>query len=280
MRPFPRLSASSPILPGASLGNITEVGSIGNSSYQRACGCRRISALSRGLQFNALLHLSKSIDYNSLNSQGIVVQDSFNVADSDTRPSDFDARHRFVINALYDLPFSGNWLKDGWQIGVIVQAQSGNPINIVTGINTFTGVTNTLRPDLVGDPAIVGEPSQWFDNSVCDPRIAGSCTASSVFALPVSPAGVFHFGNLGRNRVIGPGFSNTDLSLIKNTRVGPTQLQFRVEAFNLFNHANFGQPGRIAAVGSTAFGVITNTRFPTGDSGSARQIQLAVKALF
>ncbi len=185
-----------------------------------------------------------------------------------------------MINALYDLPFSGNWLKDGWQIGVIVQAQSGNPISIVTGINTFTGVTNTLRPDLVGDPAIVGEPSQWFENSVCDPRIAGSCTASSVFALPVSPAGAFHFGSLGRNRVIGPGFSNTDLSLIKNTRVGPTQLQFRVEAFNLFNHANFGQPGRIAAVGSTAFGVITNTRFPTGDSGSARQIQLAVKALF
>jgi hypothetical protein len=101
-----------------------------------------------------------------------------------------------------------------------------------------------------------------------------------VFALPVSPAGAFHFGNLGRNAILGPGFSNTDLSLIKNTRVGPTQLQLRVEAFNLFNRANFGQPGRIAAVGSTAFGVITNTRFPTGDSGSARQIQFALKALF
>ncbi|PYQ20754.1 MAG: hypothetical protein DMF81_17680, partial [Acidobacteria bacterium] len=115
----------------------------------------------------------------------------------------------------------------------------------------------------------------------CDPRIAGSCTSSSVFALPVSPGGVFHFGNLGRNAVIGPGFNNTDLSLIKNTKLsGNARLQLRVEVFDLFNHANLGQPGRIAAVGSTAFGVITNTRFPTGDSGSARQVQFALKLLF
>jgi hypothetical protein len=53
-----------------------------------------------------------------------------------------------------------------------------------------------------------------------------------------------------------------------------------VEAFNIFNQANLGLPGRIATVGSTSFGVITNTRFPTGDSGSARQVQFAIKALF
>ena len=57
-------------------------------------------------------------------------------------------------------------------------------------------------------------------------------------------------------------------------------MQLRVEAFNIFNQANLGLPGRVAAVGSTSFGVITNTRFPTGDSGSARQIQFAIKALF
>ena len=50
--------------------------------------------------------------------------------------------------------------------------------------------------------------------------------------------------------------------------------------FNLFNTANYGQPTRIATVGSTSFGVITNTRFPTGDSGSARQVQFAAKVLF
>ena len=72
-----------------------------------------------------------------------------------------------------------------------------------------------------------------------------------------------------------------DFSLIKRTPLGTSaRLELRLEAFNLFNHPNFGQPGRIAAVGSTSFGVITTTRFPTGDSGSARQIQLAAKVLF
>jgi hypothetical protein len=139
----------------------------------------------------------------------------------------------------------------------------------------------TLRPDLIGDPRIIGSPNQWFDNTVCDPRVAGSCTSSSVFALPVSASGLFHFGNLARNAIYGPGFSNTDLSLIKNIRLaGSAGVQVRVEAFDVFNHANFGQPGRTATVGSTSFGVITNTRFPTGDSGSSRQVQFALKMLF
>jgi hypothetical protein len=102
-----------------------------------------------------------------------------------------------------------------------------------------------------------------------------------VFALPVNAAGVFHFGNLGRNAILGPGFGNTDFSVIKNlTIAGSARLQFRIEAFNIFNQANLGLPGRVAAVGSTSFGVITNTRFPTGDSGSARQVQFALKVLF
>src|SRR5207249_11309865 len=129
--------------------------------------------------------------------------------------------------------------------------QSGSPFNVITNINTFTGVAS-LRPDLVGDPARIGSVNQWFANTVCDPRIAsgaGSCGPDAVFALPVSPSGVFHFGNLGRNAIVGPKFSNTDLSLLKNITVtGPARVQLRVEVFNLFNQANFGQPGRIATV--------------------------------
>ena len=53
--------------------------------------------------------------------------------------------------------------------------------------------------------------------------------------------------------------------------------QFRAEIFDLFNHANFGQPGNM--VGSPAFGRITNTRFPTGESGSSRQVQFALKLI-
>ena len=279
VRPFPTLSPSSPINPGAPLGNITEIDSLGLSNYN-GLWLSANQRLSKGLQFNASYTFSKSTDYNSLNSQGVVVQDSYDIAGSKAL-SDYDARHRFVANAIYELPFSGNALVSGWQLGAIVQVQSGNPISIVTNVGTFTGVANTLRPDLVGTPTIIGTPNQWFSNAVCDPRISGSCTSSSVFALPVSAGGTFHFGDLGRNALIGPGFTNVDLSLVKRTPIGGgARVELRLEAFNVLNHPNFGQPGRIATVGSTSFGVITNTRFATGDSGSARQIQFAVKALF
>ena len=69
--------------------------------------------------------------------------------------------------------------------------------------------------------------------------------------------------------------------MIKNVALtGSARVQLRLEVFNLFNQANLGQPGRTATVGSTSFGVISNTRFPTGDSGSARQVQFAAKFLF
>jgi hypothetical protein len=72
-----------------------------------------------------------------------------------------------------------------------------------------------------------------------------------------------------------------DLSITKNTPIGGARrVQLRIEVFNLFNTANLGQPVRILTVPSTSFGTITNTRFPTGDSGSARQVQFAAKYLF
>jgi hypothetical protein len=282
VRPFPKLSATSPILPGSNLGNVAETGSLGWSHYKGLWVTANQRPI-KGLQFNASYTLAKSTDTNSLSNNVIVLQDSNNIADSEG-PSDFDVRHRFVINAIYELPFKGNRAVEGWQVGVISQAQTGSPVNIVTAISTFTGVNNSLRPDLVGNPTIVGSPTQWFNNAVCDPSAttgAGVCGPSSVFALPVAANGAFHFGNLGRNAVVGPGFGNTDLSIIKNVALaGSARLQLRLEAFNIFNQANLNLPGRIAAVGSTSFGVITATRFPTGDSGSARQVQFAVKAMF
>src|SRR5262249_22478822 len=179
-------------------------------------------------------------------------QDSNNIADS-YGPSDFDVRHRFVINAIYDLPFTRNRIVDGWQIGIVTQAQTGSPVNIVTAISTFTGVTNTVRPDLIGDPGILNNPNQWFNNTVCDPSraagAAGSCGTGSVFALPVNAAGVTHFGNLGRNAILGPGFGNTDLSVIKNLAlVGGARVQVRVEAVHILHPAKLRMTGRIGSV--------------------------------
>ena len=257
VRPFPALSASSPILPSTPLGNVTEVGSSGMSSYNAlwVTGTRR---LSKGCQFNASWTWSKSIDYTSFSTGGVVLQNSFDLP-AERGLSDFDARHRFVLSSIYDLPFDGNEWVNGWQVGVIVQSQSGNPINIVTSNSTVNGVANTVRPDVNGPVEIVGDVDQWFDTS-------------AFIAVP-------RFGNLGRNVIIGPTFNNVDFSVMKTTSISERlRLQFRAEIFDLFNHANFGRPG--TTVGTPAFGRITSTRFPTGESGSSRQIQFALKLIY
>ena len=93
-RPFPRLSPTSPILPGTALGNITEVTSLGLLALQRALDHASTSASRAGCSSTRSYTLSESKDTNSLNSQGVVVQDSTNVA-GDYALSDFDARHRY-----------------------------------------------------------------------------------------------------------------------------------------------------------------------------------------
>lgn len=300
VRPFPALSLSSPIAPGVPLQNITFREGTANSSYN-ALWVTANKRLSHGFQFNASYTFSKSLDVNSQSSQGVTVQDSNNLR-GDRGLSDFDARHRFVISGLYELPFHGNELVSGWQLSTIVQSQSGNPVTLLAGnagalaggipaanANSLTGLA-TLRPD-VGAPvtisptaAATGNGVQWFPNLVCDPRPGGSCPTGAVAILPVafvSGKTIYHFGSFGRNTIIGPSFNNTDFSIIKRTKLGEDKyLEFRWEVFDLFNHANFGQPGRVAQVGSTTFGVITNTRFPTGDSGSSRQMQFALKFKF
>ena len=256
-RPFPALSASSPILPGAALGNITQTESSGDSSYN-ALWVTAERRLARGLHFDASYTWSKSLDYNSLSSQGIVAQDSYDL-DGSRGPSDFDARLRFVASAIYELPFGGSRLAEGWQLAVIVQSQSGNPVNIVTTNSTVNGVAGTLRPDVNGPVPMPERVDAWFDTSAF--------------------TSVARLGSLGRNVIVGPAFHNTDFSVIKFTNFGESlRLQLRAEVFDLFNHANFGQPGNV--VGSPFFGRITNTRFPTGESGSSRQVQVAVNVAF
>jgi hypothetical protein len=254
VRPFPVLSQSSPYLPGTPIGNITQAESTGNSSYN-ALWTSANKRLSHGLQFIASYTLAKSLDYNSLGLQNIVVQDSYNLR-GDRGLSDFDARHRVAVSAICELPFRGGRFMEGWQLAAILQAQSGNPVNIVTGNSTVNGVPNTLRPDVTGPIKFIGDVNRWFDTSAFTP--------------------VGRFGNLGRNVVRGPGFANTDFSIMKDIRLRERmRAQFRVEIFDLFNHPNFGQPGNV--VGAAGFGQITNTRFPTGESGSSRQVQFALK---
>ena len=275
VRPFARLSADSPIDPGMPLSNIPVYESVGNSSYN-GLWIKLEKHVSKGLQFSTSYTFSKSIDDNSRNVQGLVVQDSYNIR-GDRGLSDFDARHHFVFSGVYQLPFRGNRLKEGWAFSAIETVQSGNPINFHLSNTSFVGAA-LLRPNVTG-PVTTG----------FTPGTNGSATSvtyiqnPSVFVNQGTTAGtVLGFGDLGRNVIIGPGLLSTDFAVTKNIRVSSSDrmnLVIRAEAFDLFNRTNFTQP--VSTVGSGTFGLITGgTRFPAGDFGTSRQLQVSVKLKF
>ncbi|HTM31313.1 MAG TPA: hypothetical protein VL263_08405, partial [Vicinamibacterales bacterium] len=146
----------------------------------------------------------------------------------------------------------------GWQLNGIYQAQTGFPISINRG-TTLDIRYLTWRPDVTCDPNDGPKTTaQYFDTSCFNAR-----TLAETGERP---------GNVGRNSVRGPGFQRTDLSIFKNFNFATTQrIQVRIETFNLFNQARFGQP--VGTLGAANFGQIT-----TADDG--RIIQLALKYSF
>jgi hypothetical protein len=277
-RPFATLSATSQFKPGATLGNIQEISSGANSNYN-ALWATATKQLSHGLQFQASYTWSHSFDYNSLNSQNTILQDSTNPRNN-YASSDFDVRHRLVLSGIYDLPWrSKSRAFGGWELASVYAVQTGNPFTILTG-NNFGGTT-TIRPNQLAPVQVVNTLAangnvQWFTATTCTTTITAGCTL-------FNPGNVF--GTMPRNAVVGPGFWNLDLSAIKRTQITErVNTEFRVETFNLANHPNLAQPitpGFIgASMTSATLGQITATRFPTGDSGSSRQLQFALKLIF
>jgi len=277
-RPFPTLPLTSSILPAqcappnppCRLANINQVNSGGNSNYN-ALWATLNKHFSQGLEFLASYTYSKSLDYNSLSTgESFGLQNAYNPR-GDYGPSEFDVRHRFVLSGFYQLPFKANRFVGGWELGVITQAQTGNPLTPLISINP--GVTLTVRPDVTGPVQVTGNPAQWFANTAV---FVSPCAPNPAPAPPTC-----HPGNLARDAISGPGFVNTDFSVIKNTKITERfNLQFRTEMFDVLNHPNFGNPALV--VGNSSFGTIrpNGTRFPTGDFGSARQIQFSLKLKF
>lgn len=283
-KPFPAISASSVIAAGRALGNITSYSSDGISNYNSAWLTITKQA-SRNLQFNTSYILSKAMDYNSLSTQGVILENSY-APQLNYGPSDYDVRHRFVFSGVFQPPIHGNMLISGWQLVGDVQLQSGNPFSVFTN-STINGTGGTIRADESGPVKIervflANGSVQYLPQSICYTAATG-CT----FSNPVA-----EFGNQARNSIYGPGFEDVEFSLDKYIPVyRESKLEFRADAFNLFNHPNLGQPNATFAVtnpsggnpGSVTlgtFGQITSTRFPLGDSGSSRQLQLSLKLMF
>jgi hypothetical protein len=159
--------------------------------------------------------------------------------------SQTNLNHNFTASILYQLPFgkgqkwggtaSGftNALLGGWELTLIEKASSGFPVFVVDSNNSSgAGFLNTNAQSLIRP------------NQICDP-VSGSQTLSQWFnpACFTQPA-AGQLGNANRTPLSGPGFVNTDFSIIKHfvPREG-IRLDFRTEFFNLFNHPQFGAPG-------------------------------------
>jgi hypothetical protein len=185
---------------------------------------------------------------------------------------DTQLAHSFVLSEIWDLPYGRgrrfgsnlqpvlNTFFGGWSLGGILTLTTGRPFNVtVSGDPANSGQTD--RANLVGDPNAVpgGRRVAEFFN-----------TAAFQANLP------FTYGNLGRNALIGPGFSNIDCSLMKEATVfkvrdQPFDLQFRWEFFNIFNHPDFGFPG--ATFGTPTFGQLTS-------ASTGRKMQVGLKLVF
>jgi hypothetical protein len=164
--------------------------------------------------------------------------------DQEYASSNFDVRHRFVWSASYDIPAldkDHQKLTGGWQVNGILTVRSGSPFN-VTFFDDYNGSGEFFdRPDLVGNPyAGTHTPDDFLNLSAF--QVPCTLDGSGTSASSCVP-GTQHFGSLGRNSLIGPGYWDFDASLFKTVAVTEAvKLQFRAEIFNLFNHPTFASP--------------------------------------
>ena len=235
-----------------------------------------------GLALNVSYWYSKSLDYlSAMNLSGAaakplagendLAQNPFNLA-AEHGPSLFDARHRFVASATWEprlpaaTPTMLGVLLNDWQINGVAAYNSGTPFTVSDSANVALQANSppisgfaASRPDVVGDPdAGPRTVEQWLSRDSfrrLDPR---------------TEAG--EFGDAGRNIARGPSYTNVDISLVRTFALhGDVRLQFRAEAFNIANHANFGLP--VADLNSANFGRILS-------AGPPRLLQFALKLTF
>jgi hypothetical protein len=251
--------------------------------YDRSAGSGNYNGLqasldrryTNGFSYGVSYTFSKAIDVGGDGFYGVeggVPQDAYNPARYDRSVSGLDLKHILSVNTLYSIPVgrgkrfsTGHGVLDyilgGWQINNLFQAHSGiafTPLSTSDIANTGqAGWTGYEHLNKVGNPGISKRTAaEWFN--------------TAAYATPA----LYTFGNAGRNSLRGPSYWNLDTSLFRLLPVGEgRQFEFRVEAFNVLNNVNLGQPNNDINSGP-AFGTINST------ANAARQLQLAVKFIF
>jgi len=260
---------------------------MGTASYH-AMNVSVLKRAARGLTFKANYSFSKALDLNSAilapsgeNEPTNLVSGPYNRR-LNKGVAAYNPAHQFNTNFSYQLPFGSgqrfgggasgwmNRLIGGWQWNGIATAQTGFPFTPTIGFNN-SGTGEGTQPTDVADrnpnfkgPVVLGTVDHWFD-----PR---------AFSMPIAGT----FGNAGRSAYRGPNLFNVDTSLFKRIPLRESvTLQFRAEAFNVLNRANFAFPNQVVFQGNSAnysysssAGQITNT------ATTARLLQFALKVLF
>jgi outer membrane receptor protein involved in Fe transport len=215
-------------------------------------------------------------------------------------PSDFDVPHNLTASYTWDIPgpksVSGFWggLSTGWELGGIFQVSDGTPFtplispdplgmmgdsfdlpNRVPGCNPVHGGFNYVN-------------TQCFSLPTAPVSMASQCADFPGAASP-APSGQVYcsnlFGSAGRNSILGPRIVNFDMSLVKNTHVTRISesfnVQFRIEAFNIFNHTNFNTPVSSTGCCNLLFNpdgsTVAGAGNPLSTATTSRQLQVALK---
>ena len=234
----------------------------GNSTYH--AGFVKVERrLSAGLSLLAHYTFSKSLAVNSDINES--VSNFYNVSLDKGRGLS-DIRHYAVIAVNFELPFGrgkpyltsgvASKLLGGWTANSIVSMRGGFPISVYAQGDVCNCAAYSQKALQVGDPfsGFTRSREQWFNTAAFVQPLAG------------------RFGNSGHNIIGGPPSKTVSFSVFRAIRIQEkVRLQIRSEFFNLFNHANFGEPG--STVRNASYGVINS-------AADARIIQFALKLVF
>ena len=284
---------ANPFRPFRGLGDITRLDNGASSSYQALQTQLRRSV--GGLQLNVAYTYSHSIDDASdgglFGDGGILNAYDFAAFRA---ASNFDQRHTFTTSAVYDLPFFkgpglSNKLLGGWELSGIGLWETGTPFSVYNGIlGDNAGLGNGVASNAGAGQSyadVIANPDQnipQFDPaSGFGPFIANPAAYADPIGLTL--------GTSGRNSLRNPGHWNIDMALFKHFPVTESMaFEFRAEAFNIFNHTEFGPLAgdQGGAAGSAGFSSNTGTFvtggnfLQTGTTYSPRILQLGAKFIF
>ena len=259
---------------------------LGFSSNYQSLQATLTKRFSHGLAFTSAFTWGKGLNYNSDDDGGLVFFINWR---RNYAPTDFDRKFNYEQTFTYELPFGhghqilnsgvGDAVLGGWKLSGIVSAVTGLPMTLTASGGTLNTPGTQQTPTLTGHfrkLGGIGSSSPWFDPTVFTQP--SGCTGQSTCTSP-------GLGNVGRNQFRGPGYVQDNLSLFKRfTVIRETALEVRVDAFQLSNTPQFGQPNVSGPNGASGFGTITSTlgsgQGSVNGVGGGRTLQGSAKFTF